>query len=238
MKGEQTLFDHLDPPPAAAAKTAVADKAEGAGKAAARRPESVRKTGDGVQADGVRKAGDGGNADGAAKAPVKPRPAKASGEAKAPPRARAAIVKASDAYRTISEVAGELDVPQHVLRFWESKFSQIRPLKRGGGRRYYRPDDVKLIRAIRSLLHHQGYTIKGVQRLLRSMPLADVVAVAESAAAAPVLRAPGAAERDPAVESGETAPPAAATEAQPLLRQALEEARAMQRLLGQLLAPK
>lgn len=75
--------------------------------------------------------------------------------------------KSAAAFRTISEVAEELDVPQHVLRFWESKFSQIRPLKRGGGRRYYRPEDVVLLRRIRHLLYQEGYTIKGVQRLLR-----------------------------------------------------------------------
>ncbi len=75
--------------------------------------------------------------------------------------------KSAAAFRTISEVAGELDVPQHVLRFWESKFSQIKPLKRGGGRRYYRPEDIALLRRIRSLLYDDGYTIKGVQKLLR-----------------------------------------------------------------------
>src|ERR1700750_3283371 len=77
------------------------------------------------------------------------------------------IEKSAQAFRTISEVAPELDVPQHVLRFWESKFSQVRPLKRGGGRRYYRPEDVDLLRRIRSLLYEDGYTIKGVQRLLK-----------------------------------------------------------------------
>ncbi|MDR3515434.1 MAG: MerR family transcriptional regulator [Azospirillaceae bacterium] len=76
-------------------------------------------------------------------------------------------VKSATAFRTISEVSGELDVPQHVLRFWETKFTQIRPLKRGGGRRYYRPEDVDLLRRIQSLLYKEGYTIKGVQRLLR-----------------------------------------------------------------------
>src|ERR1700743_1213352 len=75
--------------------------------------------------------------------------------------------KSPDAFRTISEVATELDVPQHVLRFWESKFTQVRPLKRGGGRRYYRPEDIALLRPIRSLLYDDGYTIKGVQRLLK-----------------------------------------------------------------------
>ena len=75
--------------------------------------------------------------------------------------------KAPDAFRTISEVADEIDVPQHVLRFWESRFSHIRPMKRGGGRRYYRPDDVDLLRGIRHLLYGEGYTIRGVQRILR-----------------------------------------------------------------------
>jgi DNA-binding transcriptional MerR regulator len=75
--------------------------------------------------------------------------------------------KSIDAFRTISEVAEDLDVPQHVLRFWEGKFSSIRPLKRGGGRRYYRPDDIDLLRGIRRLLHVDGYTIKGVQKVLR-----------------------------------------------------------------------
>jgi DNA-binding transcriptional MerR regulator len=75
--------------------------------------------------------------------------------------------KSASAFRTISEVSAELEVPQHVLRFWETKFPQIRPLKRGGGRRYYRPEDVDLLRRIQHLLYAQGYTIKGVQRLLR-----------------------------------------------------------------------
>ena len=75
--------------------------------------------------------------------------------------------KSAGAFRTISEVADELAVPQHVLRFWESKFPQIRPLKRGGGRRYYRPEDVELLRRVAQLLYQEGYTIKGVQRLLR-----------------------------------------------------------------------
>ena len=79
------------------------------------------------------------------------------------PRAK----KAPNAFRTISEVADELHIPQHVLRFWETKFPQIKPLKRGGGRRYYRPDDIQLLRRVSDLLYIQGYTIKGVQRLLR-----------------------------------------------------------------------
>jgi DNA-binding transcriptional MerR regulator len=75
--------------------------------------------------------------------------------------------KSPDAFRTISEVAEDLDVPQHVLRFWETRFNHIKPLKRGGGRRYYRPDDVDLLKGIRQLLYGEGYTIKGVQRILK-----------------------------------------------------------------------
>jgi len=82
-------------------------------------------------------------------------------------RARPRPKKAPQAFRTISEVADYLHIPQHVLRFWETKFPQVRPLKRGGGRRYYRPDDIDLLRRIADLLYTQGYTIKGVQRLLR-----------------------------------------------------------------------
>ncbi|OLP59942.1 MerR family transcriptional regulator [Xaviernesmea oryzae] len=75
--------------------------------------------------------------------------------------------KSPDAFRTISEVADDLDLPQHVLRFWETRFTQIRPMKRGGGRRYYRPEDVDLLKGIRHLLYDHGYTIKGVQKLLK-----------------------------------------------------------------------
>ncbi len=75
--------------------------------------------------------------------------------------------KNPDAFKTISEVAQELDLPQHVLRFWETRFKQIKPMKRGGGRRYYRPDDVELLQGIRHLLYSEGYTIKGVQRILK-----------------------------------------------------------------------
>lgn len=75
--------------------------------------------------------------------------------------------KSATAFRTISEVAGALDLPQHVLRFWESKFPQIKPMKRGGGRRYYRPEDLDVLRRIKSLLYDDGYTIKGAQKLLK-----------------------------------------------------------------------
>jgi len=83
---------------------------------------------------------------------------------------RPRAVKSDAAFRTISEVADELNVPQHVLRFWETKFTQIRPLKRGGGRRYYRPEDVVLLKRVRTLLYTDGMTIRGVQKLLREGP--------------------------------------------------------------------
>jgi len=83
-----------------------------------------------------------------------------------PMKAKAPAQKSAGAFRTISEVAGELNVEQHVLRFWETKFTQIKPLKRGGGRRYYRPEDVDLLKNIHHLLYSEGYTIKGVQKLL------------------------------------------------------------------------
>lgn len=86
-----------------------------------------------------------------------------------------ALEKSRDAFRTISEVADDLDVPQHVLRFWESKFAQVRPLKRAGGRRYYRPDDIDLLRGIKTLLYADGFTIKGVQRVFREQGLRYVI---------------------------------------------------------------
>lgn len=96
--------------------------------------------------------------------------------------------KSPDAFRTISEVADDLDLPQHVLRFWETRFSHIKPLKRGGGRRYYRPDDVELLRGIRHLLYGEGYTIKGVQRILKEQGVQFVMQVwQEDALPVPVL---------------------------------------------------
>ena len=106
--------------------------------------------------------------------------------------------KAPDAFRTISEVADEIDVPQHVLRFWESRFSQIRPMKRGGGRRYYRPDDVDLLRGVRHLLYGEGYTIRGVQRILREEGAAFVQNVWRVGAAQPLPEADP--DREGAVE--------------------------------------
>ena len=91
--------------------------------------------------------------------------------------------KSAEAFRTIGEVADELDVPKHVLRFWEGKFPQIRPMKRGGGRRYYRPEDMVLLRGIRHLLHAEGYTIKGVQKILREQGIDQVKAASAASAA-------------------------------------------------------
>jgi DNA-binding transcriptional MerR regulator len=95
------------------------------------------------------------------------------------------VDKAPDAFRTISEVADELDIPQHVLRFWESRFPQIKPMKRAGGRRYYRPDDVDLLRGIKHLLYGEGYTIRGVQRILREQGPKFVQAVWQPGAVQP-----------------------------------------------------
>ena len=85
--------------------------------------------------------------------------------------------KSAEAFRTISEVAFDLDVPQHVLRFWETRFTQVKPIKRAGGRRYYRPEDVDLLRGIRSLLYADGFTIKGVQKVLRERGLRHVAEI-------------------------------------------------------------
>src|SRR5271168_2330172 len=92
--------------------------------------------------------------------------------------------KSAEAFRTIGEVADELQIPKHVLRFWEGRFPQIRPMKRGGGRRYYRPEDMELLRGIRALLHAEGYTIRGVQKILREHGVEQVKEAARRAAAA------------------------------------------------------
>ena len=109
--------------------------------------------------------------------------------------------KAPDAFRTISEVADELDLPQHVLRFWETRFRDIKPMKRGGGRRYYRPDDVDLLRGIRHLLYGEGYTIRGVQRILREEGAKFVQAVWQEGAPQP----PHGASDEDFVEEAESA---------------------------------
>ena len=127
--------------------------------------------------------------------------------------------KAPDAFRTISEVAAELDVPQHVLRFWESRFREIKPMKRGGGRRYYRPEDLDLLRGIRHLLYGEGYTIRGVQRLLREQGVRFVQNVWQPGAPQPV--------HQPAEEDEVAEPPPAAEDAPRLpLRRAGDVERA------------
>ena len=97
--------------------------------------------------------------------------------------------KAPDAFRTISEVADELDIPQHVLRFWETRFAQIKPKKRSGGRRYYRPDDVDLLKGIRRLLYGEGYTIRGVQRILKEHGIKSVQGLIDGSSTAPPFAA-------------------------------------------------
>src|SRR6201997_4674426 len=109
-----------------------------------------------------------------------PKRATSSTEAKG----RARLDKAPDAFRTISEVADDLDIPQHVLRFWETRFTQIKPMKRSGGRRYYRPDDVDVMRGIRRLLYGEGYTIRGVQRILKEHGIGSVQRLADGSAIA------------------------------------------------------
>jgi len=124
--------------------------------------------------------------------------------------------KAPDAFRTISEVAETLDVPQHVLRFWETRFSQIRPMKRAGGRRYYRPQDVDLLRGIRTLLYDEGYTIKGVQKILREHGVAHVIAIGrgELQVAVPAARTlPGAEAMEKSITKNDYATPASAASA-------------------------
>ncbi|MGO9361787.1 MAG: MerR family transcriptional regulator [Xanthobacteraceae bacterium] len=111
--------------------------------------------------------------------------------------------KAPDAFRTISEVADDLDIPQHVLRFWETRFTQIKPMKRSGGRRYYRPDDVDLLRGIRRLLYGEGYTIRGVQRILREQGLKSVQGLADASVPPPTPARHAERDDDTAVKGGE-----------------------------------
>src|SRR5262245_31931541 len=116
------------------------------------------------------------------------------------------VEKAPDAFRTISEVADDLNLPQHVLRFWETRFQQIKPLKRGGGRRYYRPDDIDLLRGIQHLLYGEGYTIRGAQRILKDHGIKFVQSVWKPGAAQPTRAREAAVEREP--EPAEPLPPA------------------------------
>ncbi|MGL4441151.1 MAG: MerR family transcriptional regulator [Bosea sp. (in: a-proteobacteria)] len=165
--------------------------------------------------------------------------------------------KSPDAFRTISEVAEDLDLPQHVLRFWETRFPQIKPMKRGGGRRYYRPDDVALITGLKALLYGQGYTIKGVQRILKEQGAKSVQAVGRGGAlplAAPVqnigeLRAraeleggmsphevmPSAAPRQP-MPDPRAAPSPVQADVQTILREALTDIEAARNDLARALS--
>lgn len=146
--------------------------------------------------------------------------------------------KSPDAFRTISEVAEDLGVPQHVLRFWETRFPQIKPLKRGGGRRYYRPDDVDLLKGIRHLLYGEGYTIRGVQRILKAEGVRFVHSVGrgEQSVAAPPPDAeleaeePGEGDAPPPAEAGRALTPADTRR----LQDALDELLECSRLLGAL----
>lgn len=150
--------------------------------------------------------------------------------------------KSAAAFRTISEVADDLDVPPHVLRFWETKFNQVRPLKRGGGRRYYRPEDIALLRRIRELLYREGYTIKGVQKLLREgavrMPTAGETARAVQSGDAEIVPVPSngngsghGAEPAPATAAGEEAE-LPATVDRTAIKAVLDELTALKKLLA------
>jgi DNA-binding transcriptional MerR regulator len=157
-----------------------------------------------------------------------------------------ALSKAPEAFRTISEVAEEIDVPQHVLRFWESRFAQIRPMKRGGGRRFYRREDVDLLRGVRHLLYGEGYTIRGVQRILREQGASFVQNVWQAGAEPPPPEAPDDGEESetaapspipPAIAAG--APAAGAPMAEDVRRKlgaALDDLVACHRLLAVALA--
>jgi DNA-binding transcriptional MerR regulator len=114
--------------------------------------------------------------------------------------------KSPEAFRTISEVAAELDVPQHVLRFWESKFGAVKPLKRGGGRRYYRPDDLDLLRGIRTLLYREGLTIRGVQKILREQGARSITDMGRRVAARVIDTGGGEATEDAAPLSMSVSP--------------------------------
>ena len=142
-----------------------------------------------------------------------------------PAAASPPIEKGPEAYRTIREVADSMDLPQHVLRFWETRFPQIRPLKRAGGRRYYRPDDIERLRLIRRLLYDEGYTIKGVQKLFKEQGV-QALASAAQARAGPL------AEQRSADESAAAAPaPSLADDDLAALREALAEIVDAERIL-------
>ena len=153
--------------------------------------------------------------------------------------ANAPMEKSPEAYRTIREVADSLDLPQHVLRFWETRFPQIRPLKRAGGRRYYRPDDIERLRLIKRLLYDEGYTIKGVQKLFKEQGVQALSAVAQSpvgssAEAASVAEPHAGSAKD--TDKRETQA-TLADDDRAALREALAEIVEAQRILAQASAP-
>ena len=143
--------------------------------------------------------------------------------------------KSPDAFRTISEAAEELDLPQHVLRFWETRFPTIKPLKRGGGRRYYRPEDVMLLRGIRHLLYDQGFTIKGVQKILKDQGPRYVIAVGEGKGLDEILplieQAEAASDEAEVEEALMTASPALDDESRNQLSDVLRELLECKRIL-------
>lgn len=143
--------------------------------------------------------------------------------------------KSAGAFRTIKEAADELDVPQHVLRFWETRFSQIRPVKRAGGRRYYRPEDVDLLKGIRRLLHGQGYTIKGAQRVLRERGLRFVQSVGRGEVE---VAAPCAQDAESVTEARpEGDAPSLSAESRVVLEDALDDLRACAAAIARLRVP-
>ena len=141
------------------------------------------------------------------------------------------MAKGPHAFRTISEAAEELGVPQHVLRFWETKFSFIRPMKRAGGRRFYRPEDIAVLRGVRALLHNEGYTIKGVQKLHKEQGLKHLAAAGQGSAAAPVAQAQAAPALEPEVAG-------MADESRERLELALSDLEAVKARLDGLLKPR
>ena len=147
--------------------------------------------------------------------------------------------KSPDAFRTISEVADAMGLPQHVLRFWETRFPQIKPLKRAGGRRYYRPDDVERLRLIKHLLYDEGYTIKGVQKLLKEQGAAALAAAAMAGLAAPdagdgaeLAGAASDREDDRLIDEAPVAAGRLTAEDQAALRAALADLVEARRILG------
>ena len=141
--------------------------------------------------------------------------------------------KSPDAFKTISEVAQDLDLPQHVLRFWETRFKQVKPMKRGGGRRYYRPEDVSLLKGIRFLLYAQGYTIKGVQRILKEQGSRAVISAPEGGLALATEAPQKSAVPVSEITRGETGAGASNSGTRENLQGALSELLECKRLLDQ-----